>query len=98
MLIPLKVLDTSIVKSIVIGELVFLRYINNDLVAVLNNSTIIGKLATKSIWQLESKCLHEDNVSFLIWAIFKNSLILEFNGFTPITVSNPNVYQNNSSE
>lgn len=82
MLIPLKPYNSSIIRSLTIGELVFLNYTNNDLVAVLNDGTIIGKLALKSHWQIETRCSHQENISYLIWAIFKKTIIIEFNGYT----------------
>jgi hypothetical protein len=83
MLIPLKPYNPSIIKSLTIGEMIFLNYINNDLVAVLNDGTIIGKLGTKSHWQIETRCSQQEGISYLIWAIFKKTIIIEFNGYTP---------------
>jgi len=86
MLIPIKVTDPIIIKKLDIGDLVYLRYINNDLVAINNNRIQIGNVVSKSICQIEDKCNQQENVCYLIWAIFKKSIIIEFNGYMPTRI------------
>lgn len=83
MLIPIKVNDPTIIKKLDIGDLVYLRFINNDLVAFSNDRIQIGNVVSKSICQIEDKCNQQEYVSYLIWAIFKKSIIIEFNGYIP---------------
>jgi hypothetical protein len=81
MLIPIKVNDPSTIKYLGIGDLVYLRYINNNLVAISEDRTQIGNVVSKSICQIEDKCKQQETVSYLIWAIFKKSIIIELNGY-----------------
>jgi len=99
MLIPIKVNDPTIIKYLDIGDLVYLRYINNDLVAFSNDRIQIGNVVSKSICQIEDNCEQQESVSYLIWAIFKKSIIIEFNGYIPTrNVSQAKVYQNISKK
>ena len=83
MLIPIKVNDPSTIKYLDIGDLVYLSYINNNLVAFSNDRTQIGNVVSKSICRIQDKCNQKESVSYLIWAIFKKSIIIEFNGYIP---------------
>jgi len=83
MLIPIKVIDPAIIKYLDIGDLVYLKYINNDLVAISNDRIQIGNVVSRNICQIEDKCKQQEIVSYLIWAIFKKSVIIEFNGYLP---------------
>jgi hypothetical protein len=76
MLIPIKVNDQSIIIKLLIGDNVFIRYKNNNWVAMINDSIIIGKLASKTTKKMVDKFKEKDN-GYQIWAIFKKSIIIE---------------------
>jgi len=56
------------------------------LVAINNNRIQIGNVVSKSICQIEDKCNQQESVCYLIWAIFKKSIIIEFNGYMPTRI------------
>ena len=78
MLIPIKVNDQSIIIKLLIGDNVFIRYKNNNWVAMINDSIIIGNLAPKTK-KMVDKFKEQDNKGYKIWALFKKSIIIEKN-------------------
>ena len=83
MLIPIKVNDQSIIIKLLIGDNVFIRYKNNNWVAMINDSIIIGNLASKTTKKMLNKFKEQDNKGYQIWAIFKKSIIIEENCCMP---------------
>ena len=83
MLIPIKVNDQSIIIKLLIGDNVFIRYKNNNWVAMINDSIIIGDLASKTTKKMVDKFKEQDNNGYEIWAIFKKSIIIEKNCCMP---------------
>lgn len=79
MLIPIKVNDQSIIIKLLIGDNVFIRYKNNNWVAMINDSIIIGNLASKTTKKIVNNFKEQDNNGYEIWAIFKKSIIIEKN-------------------
>lgn len=83
MLIPIKVNDQCIIIKLLIGDNVFIRYKNNNWVAMINDSIIIGNLASKTTKKMLNKFKEQDNKGYQIWAIFKKSIIIEENCCMP---------------